>query len=192
MMKTGEKPRRLDVKEIALRSIGEARETILSGGDILRTFYAQTVDDELICIGAPGEGEENEPKLIAFLRLMFLAHGVRAYSMVSEVWTSTDGRYSRGEGRMPMEDPNRGEAIMAMAVSFDRLEGGSLRRRVGKGTAAITRNPTKIDEMVWVEDGVDGARVTGRYTMLLPMDGAVLPLEERKRMLASLSKLHGS
>jgi len=178
--------KRLDVKEIALHSLESAKATVLDGGEVTRMLYAQTRDGKLICIAAPGEGEEHEPRLIQMLRAIFIADDVCAYAMVSEVWTSTSPAHSRARGSMPMHDPNRGEALLVLAVADEVLEGGTVRRRIGKGSARITREPTAIGELEWMEDGVGGTKLTGRYTMLMPPPGTIIAAHERAALKAAM------
>jgi hypothetical protein len=167
----------------ALQSFDAARAAVISGETLPRMIYAKSRSGKTLALCVPNEGEESERCLLMTLKVMFVAEDICAYAMISEIWVSQGLAHSRAVGSMPSEDPERTEAIMVLSVVDETLESGARQRRTSRGSAPITREPTAVGALEWVHDGVDGAKIKGRFVDLMPP--IELALTDKARTLAA-------
>lgn len=139
----------------------KAREIILAGEDVIRVFFAQDKNGKSHIVMAPSTGRDEDATLIAYLKTLFAILGIQSYCMMSEVWISERSTLA---GPAPSEDPNRKEALMAVAVHRVRGESGEYQVVTRAAQAEITRNPTRVGDIVW--DTM--SQISGRFTQLLP------------------------
>ncbi len=156
-----------DLRAMAVKMMGQCAEDVLNGTDYLRSFCGIDRQGKLFMVCAPAEGEQGEANVIRYLKMLFLANDIQGYCMVSETWTSANPSYSRGEGSMPKNDPERGEAISGIYLMRTQTPTGLMECRA-MGRRKITRNPTAVGELEWTEQGREVTGMTGRFFELLP------------------------
>ena len=151
-----------DMREIIEIGLSRAAEFVMSGDLADRVFLVEDRGGKKSVVMAPSESYESDTRMLTYLRLLFAILGVQAYCMVSEVWVS---ERSTREGPAPSEDPNRKEAIIALAVRRVRGESGEPMLVARTARRTITRNPTTVSPIDWC----DGVEVSGRFATLLPV-----------------------
>lgn len=157
-----------DLRAMVVKMMDQCAEDVLNGTNYLRNFCGVDREGKLFMVCAPAEGEQGEVNVIRYLKMLFLANDIQGYCMVSETWTSSDPSYSRGQGSMPMNDPERGEAISGIYLMRTPTPTGGLMECRAMGRRRITRNPTAVGELEWIEQGREATDMTGRFFELLP------------------------
>lgn len=151
-----------DMKEIIKTALTRAEEFVMNGDQAELVFLVEDREGKKSVVMAPSESRESDTHMLTYLRVLFAILGVQAYCLVSEVWVSE--RETR-EGPMPSEDPNRKEAILALAVRRVVGESGEPMLVTRTARRTITRNPTAVGPIDWYE----AVEVTGRFASLIPV-----------------------
>lgn len=154
-----------DVKQIAEFAIDQARAALLAGDDFPRTFFASDAGGDVTAICIPAEGEAWESRAMRWLKAAFHCLAITQYAMVSEVWISSDPKYSRANGLLPEHDPKKREALSLIATRRVRGESGAFHEIRACGHCYITRDPFAVAPLEWTPDT---AQLSGRMFNLLP------------------------
>lgn len=155
------------MEQMVVDAMAKARQMILDGDEVIRTFFAQSANGGKHVIMAPCEAD-NEEGMILYLKMLFAILNVEAYCMMSEVWmtVSEDGKPA-STGVRPSQSPNRQEALFAVTVRRAPDDKGGSRIDARSARAMIKRNPTAIGDVIWDEAAIVG----GRFSELLPPAG---------------------
>lgn len=167
-----------------------ARQTILDGGEVVRTFFAQSKNGEKHVVVAPCLSDQTEGGMVLYLKMLFAILDIEAYCMMSEVWMTVNDRGQPTAGVVrPSESPERQEALFALTVRRVRDDSGAHRLDTRSARAMITREPLVIGDVVWDEPEMVGGRLTD---LLLPADMPPCPdVEGAMEILKKVGDLSG-
>lgn len=153
-----------EIEKLVDFALSKARQQILDGDEVLRTFFCQDRDGGRHLVVAPSAGFEADTNMISYLKLMFAILGVEAYCMMSEVWYVEGSDKASLQKMRPSENPNRKEALMAMIVRRSKDDRGRHGIDARSVRAVITREPTAVGPIEWDTP----ERIEGRFAELLP------------------------